>query len=178
MKQDNSATCLIIEDDDVFRPRLARALSLRGLNCSQAATAADAVTALTATKPDFVVLDLRIGKDSGIDLLPTIKKLAPASRVVVLTGYGSIATAVEALRLGAHDYLTKPVDADRIFAALTQTTTIEAKITVPSLTQVEWEHINRVINDHRGNISQAAKALGMHRRSLQRKISKTPATLK
>ena len=138
-----------------------------------------AVAAAQQESPEYVLVDLRVPGGSGLDVVREIKAVDPATTIVVLTGYGSIATAVEAVRLGAAEYLTKPADVDQIVAALTRprrrrkppTTSPEH---VPSLARVEWEHINRVLADCGGNISKAARLLGIHRRSLQRKLERYP----
>jgi len=119
-------------------------------------------------------VDLRLPGESGLSVVKDLKSLDPATVVVVLTGYGSIATAVESMKLGAASYLTKPADADQIVAAFEGTQPADEGA-VPSLARVEWEHIQRVLADCGGNVSQAARMLGIHRRSLQRKLSKYPA---
>ena len=156
---------LIVEDDEVLRRRLARAFTARGFQVAEEQT------------PEFVLLDLRIAGGSGLDLIPALIRADPATRIVVLTGYGSIATAIEAVRRGALHYLTKPADADEILAAFSRGSAEppEAPLQPMSLSRVEWEHINRVLMDCEGNVSEAARALGLHRRSLQRKLSKYPA---
>jgi len=167
---------LIVEDADALRERLARAFDARGFEVQTAATVAEAETRLSAEIPEFVILDLRVPGGSGLDLVTRFKAADPETRIVVLTGYGSIATAVEALRRGAAHYLTKPADADEILAALQGDRS--AALDVPhqpmSLDQVEWEHINRVLVECGGNVSEAARLLKIHRRSLQRKLSKYP----
>jgi len=169
---------LIVEDDDALRGRLARAFDGRGFEVETAATAVDAESALARETPEFVVLDLRIAGVSGLDLIPKLLQADPATRIVVLTGYGSIATAVEAVRRGATHYLTKPADADDILAALTGEAKGDAAVPLRpmSLDQVEWEHISRVLLECGDNVSEAARVLGLHRRSLQRKLSKRPPT--
>jgi len=121
------------------------------------------------------VLDLRVEDGSGLDLIPRLKAADPATRIVVLTGFGSIATAVEAVRRGATHYLTKPANADEILAAFAPAgAAVETPLQPMSLDRVEWEHINRVLLECGGNISEAARVLGLHRRSLQRKLAKYP----
>jgi two-component system response regulator RegA len=124
------------------------------------------------------VLDLRMPNSNGLDLIPVLIGIDPNTRIVVLTGYGSVATAVEAVRRGATHYLTKPADADEIVAAFERGTSATSSDTPPlqpmSLDRVEWEHINRVLMDCQGNISEAARVLRIHRRSLQRKLSRYP----
>jgi two-component system response regulator RegA len=127
--------------------------------------------------PELALVDLRLPGRSGLDLVRDLKELDAATKVVVLTGYGSIATAVQSLQLGAASYLTKPIDADQILAAFQQIGAdieVRAAPTAQPLARVEWEHIQRVLADCAGNVSQAARVLGIHRRSLQRKLSKYP----
>jgi two-component system response regulator RegA len=174
-------TLLIVEDDDRLRERLARALRARGFETREAHDAASALEAAQDDSPEYMLVDLRMpGGGSGLDVIRRAKALDPSTVVVVLTGYGSIATAVEAVRLGAADYLTKPADVDQIVAALTRhqhgAPEVGAPGQVPSLERVEWEHINRLLADCGGNISQAARLLGIHRRSLQRKLERFPAS--
>jgi two-component system response regulator RegA len=169
---------LIVEDDDALRERLVTAFESRGLEVRSVRTTADAARIAADELPELVVLDLRIGSDSGLDLIPELTRLDPATRIVVLTGYGSVATAVEAVRRGAVHYLTKPADADEILAAFERgvgDSTATPPLQAMSLDRVEWEHINRVLVDCGGNISEAARVLGIHRRSLQRKLAKYPA---
>jgi two-component system response regulator RegA len=168
-------TLLVVEDDDSLRERLVRAFEDRGFLVQGAASVGDA-RRLSEEAPEYAVVDLRIGEESGLDVLRALLAKDPATRVVVLTGYGSIATAVEAMRLGAVHYLTKPADADQILSALKR----GASDSVPpageplSLARAEWEHINHVLVSVSGNISEAARRLGLHRRSLQRKLAKYP----
>ncbi len=172
---------LIVDDDAVFRERLARALQLRGY---EVRSAPDGITALDLARresPEYAVVDLRMPGPSGLEVVRGLVEIDPATRVVVLTGYGSISTAVEAMRLGAFHYLPKPADADDILAALrrdepgrgsAQERPGEDLPSAPSLARAEWEHIHRVLGDCEGNISEAARRLGIHRRSLQRKLHK------
>jgi two-component system response regulator RegA len=168
---------LLVEDDDLLRGRLARALADRGLDVREATTVADARRAAEAEPPELVLLDLRIPGGQSLDLIPFFKELDAATRVVVLTGYGSIATAVEAVRRGATQYLTKPANADEILAAFgpagDKAHTFDLQ--PMSLDRVEWEHINRVLVECQGNVSEAARVLGIHRRSLQRKLARYPS---
>jgi two-component system response regulator RegA len=172
---------LIVEDDDVFRRRLAQAFADRGFEVCEARDADEALDAARHDTPEFVVVDLRMPGRSGLDVVRELKALDAATSIVVLTGYGSIATALEAVRLGAQHYLTKPADVEAILAAFerrTDAAPVPADVPIPmetpSLARVEWEHINRVLMDCNGNVSQAARVLGLHRRSLQRKLSKFP----
>jgi len=174
---DERPLLLIVEDDEPFRQRVARAFEQRGFEVRTAGSAAEAEAALTEETPEYVILDLRMPGTSGLDLIPKFTAADPATRIVVLTGYGSIATAVEAVRRGAANYLTKPADADDILAALTDRPKADVAVpqTAMSLDRVEWEHINRVLVDCDDNISEAARVLGLHRRSLQRKLAKYPS---
>jgi two-component system response regulator RegA len=172
---------LLVDDDEVFRARLGRALTARGFEVREAATAAEAAAAARADSPEMALIDLRLPDGHGLDIVQELRAIDPTTCILVLTGYGSIATAVQSLKLGARDYLTKPVDADQVVAAFDRASSGEAGVrdterdlNVPSLARVEWEHIQRVLTDCGGNISQAARALGIHRRSLQRKLSKNP----
>jgi len=177
---------MVVEDDAALRQRLARAFERRGFEVVTAASAAVAETLLGVDTPEFVVMDLRVPDGSGLDLIERYKQADAATRIVVLTGYGSIATAIEAVRRGAIDYLTKPADADEILAAFKVDPTPgnvpsagdSIAPAIPSrpmsLDRVEWEHINRVLMECQGNVSEAARLLGLHRRSLQRKLSKVP----
>jgi len=179
-ESDHLRSLLIVEDDDRLRSRLSRALAERGFETREAADVKSAVAAAREDSPEYVLVDLRVPGGSGLDVVREVKSIDPATTVVVLTGYGSIATAVEAVRLGATEYLTKPADVDQIVAALTRTPASGAgdggggAEQVPSLARVEWEHINRVLADADGNISKAARRLGIHRRSLQRKLERFP----
>jgi len=174
----DGASLLIVEDDEPLRARLARAFVERGLDVRAAASSADAERLAREDPPELLLVDLRIGTDSGLTLIPALKKIDPETRIVVLTGYGSVATAVEAVRLGAMHYLTKPADADEILAAFDRDAdgrNDQAIATQPvSLDRVAWEHINRVLVECGGNISEAARQLGLHRRPLQRKLAKHP----
>lgn len=170
-------TFLLVDDDTVYRERLAKALVARGFEVRTAADAASAAKLAEADSPEYALVDLRMPGPSGLELLQRLKAIDPTSRVVVLTGYGSIATALEAVRLGAMHYLTKPADVDEILAAFDLgPARLEATVdqNTPSLARVEWEHIQRVLGDSDGNLSEAARRLGMHRRSLQRKVARRP----
>ena len=169
---------LIVDDDDVFRRRLTRAFRERNMIVGEASNGFEACKYVDSMKPKKVVLDLKLEKESGLDLLKKFQEFIPLIRIVVLTGYGTITTAVEALKLGAVNYLTKPVDADAVLVAFDYEQIHSQKIETPHLDQVEWEHIQRVVKEYGGNISQASKALGLHRRSLQRKLSNIPQRLK
>ena len=167
---------LIVDDDDTFRTRLVRAFQTRGLEARGAASATEALQAASQFRPQAAILDLRMPGGSGLDLVAELAALCPGIQMVVLTGYGSIPTAVEAVRRGAMNYLTKPLDADQILAAFDKAAEPSAAAidSTPSLARVEWEHIQRILHDCGGNISLAARRLGLHRRSLQRKLGKLP----
>ena len=169
---------LVLDDDQTFRNRLCRAFRDRGCEAHEAGTREETLQLATNVSPDLVLLDLKMPNLSGLDLIQDIKKLDATIAVMILTGYGSIATAMQALKLGADHYLSKPADTEQILAAYANLTLEEAQkqtpAVVPSLARVEWEHIQRVLSDCDGNISQAAKLLGIHRRSLQRKLLKYP----
>jgi two-component system response regulator RegA len=169
---------LVVDDDQVFRDRLCRAFRNRGCEAHEACTAPDTLHVARNVSPDLVLLDLKMPGLSGLDLIQDIKKVDATIAVIILTGYGSIPTAMQALKLGADHYMSKPADAEQILDAYRELNTDPARkhapTIVPSLARVEWEHIQRVLADCSGNISQAAKLLGIHRRSLQRKLSKYP----
>jgi two-component system response regulator RegA len=174
-----SSSILLVDDDAVFRDRLARALTVRGCRVVVAGDARTASALWSGSLFAGAVLDLRLVESSGLQLIPEFKAFHPDARIVVLTGFGSIGTAMEAGRLGAAEYLTKPVDVDRLLAALRGEGSAGAALAaatavVPTLESVEWEHIQRVLADCGGNVSRTARLLGIDRRSLQRKLSKYP----
>ncbi len=164
---------LLVDDDEPFRTRLKMALEKRGYLIRDAGNVRAALELLENFQPDLALIDLRMPGKSGLELVRTLKQSLPMIRTVVLTGYGSIATAMEAVRLGASDYLTKPADAEQIDAAL-RGHQIPEEPSVPSLERVEWEHLQRVLNDCNHNVSQTARVLGIERRTLQRKLGKYP----
>lgn len=179
METREKQAALVVDDDEVFRDRLCRAFRLRGWEAYDAGDAAQALQAARDFGPDLAVVDLRMQGESGLDVVRALHGLDETISIIMLTGYGSIATALEAVKLGAVDYLSKPVDTDQIIAAYdgvrqSAIAGIRPPASVPSLGRVEWEHIQRVLTDCGGNVSQAAKLLGLHRRSLQRKLSKYP----
>ena len=167
-------TLLIVEDDTNLRDRLVQAMCERGFEAKGVPDRASALDVARADSPELALVDLRLPGDSGLTVIRDLKELDSSTVVVVLTGYGSIATAVESVKLGAASYLTKPADADQIVAAFNGTQPDESA-EAPSLARVEWEHIQRVLADCGGNVSRAARTLGIHRRSLQRKLSKYPS---
>jgi two-component system response regulator RegA len=168
-------TLLVVDDDEVFRSRLVRAFRERGFDAVGASDHEAALTIAREESPELALVDLRLPGKSGLDVVRDLRQLDPTTVLVVLTGYGSIATAVESVKLGASTYLTKPVDTDQVLAAFdgASVSNLEPS-SVPSLARVEWEHIQRVLADCSGNVSQAARLLGIHRRSLQRKLAKYP----
>jgi two-component system, response regulator RegA len=164
---------IVVDDDEVFRTRLAKALSERGFEVRTAQDVSSALELTQAIFPDYVLVDLKMPGEHGLVLVKALREMSENVRIVVLTGYGSIPNAVEAIRLGACEYLTKPADADQITAALLgESRTVGSEEKAYTLEQIEWEHIHRVLNEHQGNISATARALGIHRRSLQRKLAK------
>jgi two-component system response regulator RegA len=166
---------LLVDDDAVFSSVLAKVLVRRG---NQAVTAIDgeqAIARCSVTAIDRVVLDLKLERESGLSILQQLRAVRPDIEVVILTGYSSISTAVEAIKMGAINYLCKPAGADEIIAAFEKTAgKVEVQDSPPSVNRLEWEHIQRVLNENDGNISATARSLGMHRRTLQRKLQKRP----
>jgi two-component system response regulator RegA len=170
---------LVVDDDEVFRQRLVRAFHEQGDEPRGAADVPAALALAREESPELAVVDLRMPGPSGLELIRALLEIDPTTRIVMLTAYGSIATAVEAVKLGAVHYLTKPADLDDILLAFDRQAATAMELPpmpaeVPSLARTEWEHINRVLTDCGGNISQAARLLGLHRRSLQRKLAKYP----
>ncbi len=170
---------LIVDDDPTFTRVLARAMTRRGFEVAVARNVPDALKLAGEQPPDFATVDLKMDGPSGLALLPELRVLNPAMRILVLTGYASIATTVDAIKSGADNYLPKPADADQILRALgNETASEEAPVEIPetpmSVNRLEWEHIQKVLLEHDGNISATARALGMHRRTLQRKLAKHP----
>ncbi|TCT12071.1 two-component system response regulator RegA [Tepidamorphus gemmatus] len=165
---------LVLDDDRPFLNRLARAMERRGFVVTEADTVADGLAAVEAHAPAFAVVDMRLGDGNGLDVIQRLKEKRPDARAIILTGYGNIATAVTAVKLGAVDYLAKPADADEVFAALMNDG--EAKAAPPenpmSADRVRWEHIQRVYELCDRNVSETARRLNMHRRTLQRILAK------
>jgi two-component system, response regulator RegA len=168
------ATLLIVDDDKPFLQRLARAMETRGFAVDTAESVEEAVVKARAKPPAFAVVDMRLGDGNGLDVISAIRDRRSDTRAVILTGYGNIATAVTAVKLGAVDYLSKPADADDIFAALTNT--VGERAAPPenpmSADRVRWEHIQRVYEMCERNVSETARRLNMHRRTLQRILAK------
>ena len=173
---DDRITVLVVDDDKAFCQAMAGALRRRGLAVVVAHNYDDALAEAEAWSPDRAVVDLRMPGRSGLELVAALRRSDPHMGIVVLTGYGSIATAIEAIKLGATYYLTKPAEADDILAAFTRTAPVMLEMPSPQsakpLDELEWEHLQAVLTDCRGNISEAARRLGMHRRSLQRKLAR------
>ena len=165
---------LIVDDDRPFLERVARAMEARGYAVETADTVAEGIKKAEASPPAFAVVDLRLDDGNGLDVIEQVRRDRPDSRVVVLTGYGNIATAVTAVKLGAIDYLAKPADADDIHAALTREPGEKAPPpeNPMSADRVRWEHIQRVYELCDRNVSETARRLNMHRRTLQRILAK------
>jgi two-component system response regulator RegA len=165
---------LIVEDDKSFLQRLARAMEGRGFAVTTAESVADGLTQLETTSPAFAVVDMRLEDGNGLDVIWALTRRRPDARAIILTGYGNIATAVNAVKLGAVDYLSKPVDADDVVAALLA---LEGRRAEPpenpmSADRVRWEHIQRIYELCGRNVSETARRLNMHRRTLQRILAK------
>jgi two-component system, response regulator RegA len=169
---DNSL--LLVDDDRLFLQRLARAMESRGFAVIAVESVAEGLAEVKARPPAYAVVDMRLGDGNGLDVIESIRSRRPEARAIVLTGYGNIATAVNAVKLGAVDYLAKPADADDIYAALTARG--DEKIAPPenpmSADRVRWEHIQRVFEMCDRNVSETARRLNMHRRTLQRILAK------
>jgi two-component system, response regulator RegA len=170
----NDRSLLIVEDDKAFLQRLARAMESRGFAVTTAESVADGLTQLEASSPAFAVVDMRLEDGNGLDVISALKRRRPDARGIILTGYGNIATAVTAVKLGAVDYLSKPVDADDVVAALLA---LEGRKAEPpenpmSADRVRWEHIQRIYELCGRNVSETARRLNMHRRTLQRILAK------
>src|SRR5271154_4117229 len=165
---------LIVEDDKSFLQRLARAMETRGFAVSTAESVADGLLQVEKAAPAFAVVDMRLGDGNGLDVISAMKKRRPDARAIILTGYGNIATAVNAVKLGAVDYLAKPVDADHVAAALLalDNKKIEPPENPMSADRVRWEHIQRIYELCGRNVSETARRLNMHRRTLQRILAK------
>jgi two-component system response regulator RegA len=168
---------LITDDDELFANTLARQLVRKGHNCQQAHCAEEAIALVESTLFDAAITDLVMQGDSGLKLVQRLHDIDPELPIVMLTGYASIATAVEAIKLGALQYLAKPATIEEILKALKQTqgnADIDVEAKPLSVERLEWEHIQKVLSENNGNISATARALNMHRRTLQRKLEKRP----
>jgi two-component system response regulator RegA len=174
MNLPSDRSLLIVEDDKAFLQRLARAMETRGFAVTTAETVADGLTQVAKSPPAFAVVDMRLGDGNGIDVISALKKSRPEARAIVLTGYGNIVTAVSAVKLGAVDYLSKPADADEVVAALLahDGQKAEPPANPMSADRVRWEHIQRVYELCNRNVSETARRLNMHRRTLQRILAK------
>lgn len=168
---------LVVDDDDAFRGVVAARLGRLGHEVRTAEDATAALRAATASAPDWILLDLRIGTDNGLALIEPLAAACPQARIVLATGYASIPTAVDAIRRGAWNYLAKPFTMAQLIAAFSEGPEAgppPVPEQPPPLKRLEWEHIQRVLGECEGNITRAAEALGMHRRTLQRRLSKRP----
>jgi len=173
----SSETILVIDDDITFANTLSRALTRRNYQVVQAHTGKDAIIMAQTVCPQKVILDLKLAETSGLQILKQLMDIQPELNVIILTGYSSVTTAVEAIKLGAINYLCKPATVDEILAIFDNTEgnpTTEVAETVPSVDRLEWEHIQKVLKNNAGNISATARQLDMHRRTLQRKLQKRP----
>jgi two-component system, response regulator RegA len=173
----SSHSFLIVDDDITFAQMLKRALDRRGFTSWIAQDIATAETLLSQHKMAKAIVDLKIAQESGLVLISRLKEINPAIQIIMLTGYSSISTAVDAIKLGAINYFCKPIEVDDLLKAFDATTiadTIPIPENAPSLDRMEWEYIQKVLQDCNGNISAAARALGVHRRTLQRKLQKRP----
>ena len=185
MNTENTAdkpSLLLVDDDDTFCQVLSAALERRGFAVRVAHNVAEGLAAAESDSPEFAVIDLKMPGPSGLELVKKLKTLDTHTRIVVLTGFASVATAVEAIKLGATHYLAKPADADEIVAAFSRDSgnaavPVAAKPLPLSLSRLEWEHIQKVLTECGGNISETARRLGMHRRTLQRKLAKRPSRI-
>ena len=168
---------LIVDDDPAFTRVLSRAMTRREYEVQVARSAEEAERLLESWVPDLATVDLKMEGNSGLSLIPKLRQSNAAMKILMLTGYASIATAVEAMKLGATQYLPKPADADQILTALNKVEAdLEVEVTEQpmSVNRLEWEHIQKILKENDGNISATARALGMHRRTLQPKLSKRP----
>ncbi len=175
---DENPSLLLVDDDEDFLKALAPAMVKRGFLVTTANSAESAFELAKSEPPEFAVVDLKMSGNSGLVLVRQLASLNAGTRIVVLTGYASVATAVEAIKLGATHYLAKPVDADEIVAAFEKQSgdaEVELSSNPLSIDRLEWEHIQRVLTEHDGNISATARSLNMHRRTLQRKLNKNPS---
>ena len=172
-----AAECgLLVDDDALYLRTLQRSLQKRGFATVLASNMADALAAARVHRPAFALIDLRLGHDSGLAIIEPLKAVRADMRILLVTGYASIATAVEAIKRGADNYLTKPVTAEAIVRALQDEAEGDSvpESTMVPLARLQWEHIQQALSETQGNISAAARLLGMHRRSLQRKLAKRP----
>ncbi|MDH5552259.1 MAG: response regulator transcription factor [Nitrosomonas sp.] len=177
LETSDEPSLLIVDDDTIFCEVLTKAMTKRGFSVHCAHTIEQAMTYAENSTPEYAIIDLKLSTESGLTLVEKLKALDPGTRLVMLTGYASVATAVEAIKLGATHYLAKPVDADEIMAAFERTTgNTDTPISTNPLSvgRLEWEYIHRILNENDNNISVTARILNMHRRTLQRKLAKKP----
>lgn len=176
MMENEKPTLMLVDDDPTFCSVLGRAMSNRGFEVSVAHSVEEALPLARANPPEYVVADLKMEGASGLELVRVLHELDPNTRIVMLTGYASIATAVEAIKLGATQYLTKPANADEILAAFDHTpdSSLAPNSLPTKIDKLAWDHIQRVLRENGNNISATARALNMHRRTLQRKLGKPP----
>jgi two-component system, response regulator RegA len=172
----SSWTGLLVDDDALYLRTLQRSLERRGVCVTVARNRGEALAAAESQAPDFALIDLKLGRESGLDLIEPLTARYPEIVILLVTGYASIATAVEAIKRGAHNYLPKPTTVDAILRALMNDAAFAAQpeTTMTPLNRLEWEHIQQALSETNGNVSAAARLLGMHRRSLQRKLAKRP----
>ena len=174
----DAPSILIVDDDETLRERLAQAFRARGLDAKTAGTFDEARALAASDPPELAVVDLRMPGQSGLELIRELKAIDPETKIVVLTAYGSIATTIDAMKLGAVYYLQKPADADDVLAAFQRSDSPSLgetlEFSAPSLERVRWEHINLILADCDGNVSEAARRLKLHRRTLQRILQKYP----
>lgn len=169
---------LIIDDEDHFAQVLSRSLVRLGYQTSDVNSAEQAIKIMQEQVFDWISLDLRLGQESGLNIIKRLHEINSEARIVILTGFASIPTAVEAIKLGAFNYLHKPATVKELIQAFEgekSATEVAIEETPMSVERLEWEHIQRVLHEHEGNISSTARALGMHRRTLQRKLQKHPS---
>lgn len=177
IEANDDPSLLIVDDDMVFCEVLSKAMTKRGFSVHCAHSIEQAMAYADISTPEYAIVDLKLSTDSGLTLVEKLRTLDPGTRIVMLTGYASVATAVEAIKLGATHYLAKPVDADEIMAAFERTTgNTDTPISTHPLSvgRLEWEYIHRILNENDNNISVTARILNMHRRTLQRKLAKKP----
>lgn len=176
--QNEQASLLLVDDDHTFCQVLGSALQKRGFCVTIAHSVEQALPLVAANPPEYAVVDLKMSGASGLTLVQSLHEHDSATRIVVLTGYASIATAVEAIKLGATQYLSKPANADEIVAAFGHSASTDLPLNAhpSSVNRLEWEHIQRILQEHHGNISATARSLNMHRRTLQRKLGKSPCS--
>ena len=168
---------LLVDDDELYARTLQRSLARKGIETEIALDAASALARAREYLPDFALVDLKLGSDSGLTLIEPLRALRADMQILLVTGYASVATAVESIKRGADDYLPKPASLDAILRALDgrpSAPAADATDTMTPLSRLEWEHIQQALAETEGNISAAARLLGMHRRSLQRKLAKRP----